>query len=78
MDKKNIQLIIGKNLKCIRNNLGLYQSDFCKHCGVEQSQYSKIERGIAALTVKQLYDIADNLSVDPIELQICRDICFLP
>ena len=69
-----INNIIGQNLKCIRMNLQMDQSEFYQILNVKQSQYSKIERGITPITVEKLFDIGIFLEIDPLELLKCRTV----
>lgn len=74
---RDINIIIGANLKCLRTKLYMKQSEFCKLCEVNQSQYSKIEKGKCPLTVENLFKIAENVGIDPLELLKCESIPYL-
>jgi predicted XRE-type DNA-binding protein len=74
---------IGKNLICLRvrlgeNHGGMKQSEFCHLLGIDQSQYSKYEKGKSAITVEKLYDLAEKIGIDPQEILKNRDVPFLP
>ncbi len=49
---------LSDNIKTIREEKGLKQIEVATHIGVDKSAYSKIEKGLRALTVEELYKMA--------------------
>jgi transcriptional regulator with XRE-family HTH domain len=54
------------NIKVIRKKKNLKQIEVATHIGVDKSAYSKIEKGLRALTVDELQKMAQlfNLTTD--------------
>ena len=46
------------NIKAIREQKGLKQIEVANHIGVDKSAYSKIEKGLRALTIEELCKMA--------------------
>jgi len=63
-----LQAAFGKNVRRLRLQLGLKQSELSERCGVDQSVISKIERGELNLTIKQMSRLADALEGDVITM----------
>ncbi len=59
---------IAENIKNIREEKSLKQIEVATHIGVDKSAYSKIEKGIRAISVEELYKMAQlfNLTTDDI------------
>ena len=56
---------IGEKIKNAREDLDLYQNDMAKLIPMNQSNYSKIERGIQEPSLEQLRRICQVLKLDP-------------
>ena len=59
---------LADNIKTIREAKNLKQIEVANHIGVDKSAYSKIEKGLRALTVDELQKMAElfNLTTDQI------------
>lgn len=59
---------LADNIKAIREEKGLKQIEVAEHIGVDKSAYSKIEKGLRALTVDELQKMAKlfNMTTDQI------------
>ena len=59
---------LAENIKNIREEKNLKQIEVATHIGVDKSAYSKIEKGLRALTVEELQKMAQlfNMSTDQI------------
>ena len=59
---------IGKNLKAIRKQLGLTQTDIAKDCMISQTTYSNYELGRNLITTLTLYTFCKkyNFSIDEV------------
>lgn len=59
---------LAENIKTIREEKNLKQIEVATHIGVDKSAYSKIEKGLRALTVDELQKMAQlfNLTTDQI------------
>jgi transcriptional regulator with XRE-family HTH domain len=64
----DIRLVVGKNLKRLREARGLSQEALAFECGVHRTYVSGVERGVRNPTVTVLKRIADALKVSPVEL----------
>lgn len=62
-DKKEINVEIGRNLKNIRDNIGLTQDQFAELLGLGDKHISKIERGTVGLSLESLKHICLTLSI---------------
>lgn len=67
-------LNVGRNLKKLRTLHGMSQEEFCKIFGVNQSQYSKFERGVQTLTAKQIVAVCAFFKIPPDYLFVSEDI----
>ncbi|EDM37496.1 possible transcriptional regulator [Pedobacter sp. BAL39] len=65
--KLNIEDVAG-NIKKIRKIKSLTQEFLAAKLDISQNAYSKIELGHSKLTVERMYQIADILNVDVIQL----------
>lgn len=68
MAYKRIQKRISRNLRRIREGLGMSQQEVAAHCGMATQQYSKIESGKANVTIATLAQLTDRLNLDIVEL----------
>lgn len=59
---------LADNIKTIREEKNLKQIEVASHIGVDKSAYSKIEKGLRALTVDELQKIAQlfNMATDQV------------
>jgi len=59
---------LADNVKAIRLEKGLKQIEVATHIGVDKSAYSKIEKGLRALTVEELQKLSGifNMTTDQI------------
>lgn len=60
---KNLNLTVGKNLRRIRENLGLSLDKVSEATGVSKSMLGQIERGETSPTITVLWKIANGLKV---------------
>ena len=58
-------LSMGEQIRNAREDLDLYQSDMAKLIPMNQSNYSKIERGVQEPSMEQLRRICQILKLDP-------------
>lgn len=61
-NNKDTEKQLGESIKQKRINANMSQIELSKKSGIQQSGISKIERGYANLTIKQLKKIADALN----------------
>jgi len=63
-----VDMNLADNIKAIREEKGLKQIEVAEHIGVDKSAYSKIEKGLRALTVDELQKMAQlfNMTTDQI------------
>jgi transcriptional regulator with XRE-family HTH domain len=59
-----------ENIKYLRKLKRISQEDMAKGLGFAQSNYNKIEKGTAELTVDRLYQIADVLGVSVFQILV--------
>lgn len=64
----DIRVIVGRNLKRLREKQSLSQEEFAWEAGLHRTYISGVERGIRNPTVTVLKKIADALEVEPGEL----------
>lgn len=64
LDKKNILIEFGNNVRRIRLESGLTQEQLANELGVEISQISRIERGVINTSVTTLYSISKTLKIE--------------
>ncbi len=67
MSDNLINVFIGRRIKALRKRAGLSQSQLAEAIGVTYQQVQKYEKGSTALTVERLYQIAEALSVSPLD-----------
>lgn len=64
----DLQRIVGRNIRAIREARGFSQEAFADALGVHRTYMGGIERGERNLTLKSLERIAEWIGVDPLEL----------
>jgi len=64
----NLAKKLGKKIRQARKAKGLSQDAFALICQVDRSYMGRIERGEVNLTVQKLYQIAESLGCDPVQL----------
>ena len=60
--------IVGGVLKQLRLRSGMTQIEFAKQAGMGQSFVSKIENGVRALKLSEIFSYAASLGLDPHEV----------
>lgn len=70
--RRDLQVIVGKNIRRIRDELGLSQTDLAERCKMTNRYISIIETKPRNLTLATIQSIADALGVHPCDL-ICSD-----
>jgi transcriptional regulator with XRE-family HTH domain len=60
--------VVGGIIAQLRKNLGVPQADLAAHAGLNQPAWSKIERGLTAITVEQLALVSPCLGWRPGDL----------
>lgn len=68
---------IGRKIRDAREDMDLMQSDMAKLIPMNQSNYSKIERGIQEPNLEQLRQICCILNLDPRYLLDMKDYEFI-
>lgn len=68
IDKKDIQIAIGKRIKLLREERNIPQQDLAAKCNIEKSNFSRLEAGGTNPTIYTLYKIAENIGVSVSEL----------
>ena len=64
----DLQRIVGRNLRQLRQERGLSQEDFADAVGVHRTYMGGLERGERNLTLRSLERIAAAADVEPLEL----------
>lgn len=64
MNQAIFSMLIGKKIRILRKMLKLNQKDFCTLLAIEQSQLSKIERGMQTVTVPVICCLAKRFNID--------------
>lgn len=67
-------MTIGEKIKNAREDMDLLQTDMAKLIPMNQSNYSKIERGIQEPSIEQLRRICQILKLDPRYLLDIREV----
>lgn len=63
MEKKELQIIIGRNLQRCRSNAGLTQEQTAEQAGISTSFYANLERGNRSMSALVLWSLANALGV---------------
>jgi transcriptional regulator with XRE-family HTH domain len=61
-------ILVGKNIKRLRESKGYSQREFADICNMESSQIGRIELGKINTSVSVLFKIAEVLQIKPSEL----------
>lgn len=61
MNKEDLLINIGKNIKKIREEKNISQAELAARCNYEKSNMSRIESGKTNLTIGTLLNIAESL-----------------
>jgi transcriptional regulator with XRE-family HTH domain len=64
----DLQRIVGRNLRAIREAKGFSQEAFADELGVHRTYLGGLERGERNMTLKTLEALADQLNVAPLAL----------
>jgi transcriptional regulator with XRE-family HTH domain len=64
----DLQKIVGRNLKALREERGLSQEAFADVIGVHRTYMGGVERGERNLTLRSLERIAQKANADPLAL----------
>jgi transcriptional regulator with XRE-family HTH domain len=64
----DLQRIVGRNLRAIREAKGFSQEAFADELGVHRTYLGGLERGERNMTLKTLEALADQLNVTPLAL----------
>jgi len=65
LKKKNeILLLVGKKIRCLRQDRGLTMEQLAFEVGIEYTQLSRIERGVINTSIYQLFVISRALQVE--------------
>ena len=67
-------MTIGEKIKNAREDMDLLQTDIAKLIPMNQSNYSKIERGVQEPSIEQLRRICQILKLDPRYLLDIREV----
>ena len=59
--KKLLYCTVGGKIRAVRTSMGLTQEKLGEQLGVSAQYISRIERGVAHLSLRKLYDVADAL-----------------
>ena len=62
-EKKDMNIEIGRRIKCARETAGLTQERFAELVGMGTKNISAIERGVVGISIQSLTKICDVLSV---------------
>jgi len=65
---RDLNVMVGKNLRRLRNRLGVSQDEFADLAGLHRAYIGAVERGERNITLDTLQRIAAALKVDPTEL----------
>ena len=71
--ENQLHILVGKNVRKVRNNLGISQEELADICGLHRTYIGGIERGERNLTVNTLQTLANALNVPP-ELLLSREV----
>lgn len=68
MNKEELLIAIGKNIKKIREGKNISQAELAARCNYEKSNMSRIESGKTNLTIGTLLNIAESLDTTIIHI----------
>jgi len=68
IDKKVLQIAIGKRIKLLREERNIPQQVLAAKCNIEKSNFSRLEAGGTNPTIYTLYKIAEHIGVSVSEL----------
>ncbi|MDG1518781.1 MAG: helix-turn-helix transcriptional regulator [Flavobacteriales bacterium] len=68
LEKIDLAIKIGENIKKIRSTKGLNQSQLAKACGMDRQHMEKIENAKVSANIYTLYVISEALKVKMAEL----------
>ena len=66
--EKDINIIVGKNIRTLREKLGLSQDVFADDCEVHRTYIGSVERGERNITLITLARIAKAAKTTPVDL----------
>ena len=66
--EKDINVIVGKNIRAMREKMGLSQDVFAELCEVHRTYIGSVERGERNITLDTLARIANAANTTPIAL----------
>ena len=70
---RDLNLNVGKNLRRLRNQLGVSQDEFADMAGLHRTYIGAVERGERNITLSTLQRIATALKAEPKELLMEAD-----
>ncbi len=68
MNKEELLIAIGKNIKKIREEKNISQAELAARCNYEKSNMSRIESGKTNLTIGTLLNIAESLDTTIVKI----------
>lgn len=68
MNKEDLLIAIGKNIRKIREERNISQAELAARCNYEKSNMSRIESGKTNLTIGTLLNIAESLDTTIIKI----------
>jgi transcriptional regulator with XRE-family HTH domain len=63
-----LQIVVGRNIRRLRQERGLSQEDLADEIGVHRTYMGGVERGERNLTLRSLERLAERLGVSPLSL----------
>lgn len=63
-----MQIVVGRNIRRLRQERGLSQEDLADEIGVHRTYMGGVERGERNLTLRSLERLAERLGVSPLSL----------
>ncbi len=64
----DIKIMFGKHLQNLRNERNLTQENLAEKAGMDRSYLSEVERGLKAISIEKLYQLAQALEIELWEL----------
>lgn len=68
MNKEELLIAIGKNIRAIREGKNISQAELAARCNYEKSNMSRIESGKTNLTIGTLLNIAESLDTTIVKI----------